>query len=311
MVRLTHIERHPVKGPIAQFKPRQQDVTASVVPALFGLHPYVTPLKLYLMHSGIEFPDQSDNPVLRRGRLLEGAVGLAVAEQRPDWTVSKNEFYFHDPDLRLGATPDFFLEGDPRGLGVLQTKTVAPAIFDREWEGGRTVPFWIVLQTLTECLLTDAAFGVVAAMRVDAFDLYVAILDIPRHPAAEDKIIVAVKQFWDDVANGREPGPDYGRDANLLAVIAPRAVKDKTIDLSGENELPGLLDQRAQLKEQIKAYQKRVDEIDAEFKFKLRDAERAVGLSDWSISFKNQHRNQYTVPESDFRVLRITRIGER
>jgi hypothetical protein len=32
---------------------------------------------------------------------------------------------------------------------VLQAKTAAPSVFESEWEGGKRIPFWIVLQTLT------------------------------------------------------------------------------------------------------------------------------------------------------------------
>src|SRR5207344_3605454 len=159
--------------------------------------------------TGVDFP-HADSAVTRRGRLLESAVALAVGEERPEWIITKNKDYYRDPNLRLGATPDFFIHGDPRGLGVLQTKTAAPHIFERDWEGGATVPFWVQLQVLTEAMLTEAAFGAVAVLRVDAFDLALALIEVPRHPAAEQRIKAAVAQFWADVAAGREPDPDYG-----------------------------------------------------------------------------------------------------
>lgn len=301
------IERYPLEHPGALHPLRKDDITASRVGALFDVHPYCSALRLYLEKSGVEFPEQDDSPVKRRGRLLEGAVGLAVAEARPDWRIVKAGDYFRDADARLGATPDFFIEGDPRGPGVLQTKTVAPHVFKRDWEEGQTIPFWITLQTLAECMLTGAAWGAVAAMKIDAFDLACPILDVPRHQAAEAKIVAAARQFWDDVAHGREPGPDYGKDADLLPIIAPLAVKDKTIDLSASNELPALLDQRARLKEQIQAYAARCEEIETEVRFRMKDAERVVGIDGFSITYKNQHRDAYTIPAKDYRVLRINK----
>jgi predicted phage-related endonuclease len=298
------IERHQITSRDQWLALRKHDVTASRVGALFGVHPYVTALKLYLEHSGIEFP-QEESAVMRRGRLLEGAVALAVADERPEWTIVKNQFYFRDPELRLGATPDFLIEGDPRGLGVLQTKTAAPHIYERDWESGKTVPFWVTLQTLTECLLTDAVFGVVAPMQIDAFDLACSVIEIPRHATSENRITTAVAEFWDDVAHGREPAPDYGKDKNLIPYLMPRAAKDKIIDLSGDNELPTLLDQRAKLMDTIKLYSERCDEIETEVRFKMRDAERVTGLDGWSITWKNQHREPKLVPAKDFRVLRI------
>jgi predicted phage-related endonuclease len=287
---------------------RKPDVTASVVASLFGCHPYVSALKLYLAHSGVEF-DEADNRVFRRGRLMEPTVALAVSEERPDWRIEKCDSYYRDPDLRLGATPDFLIHGDPRGLGVLQTKTAAPYIYQRDWEGGATVPFWVQLQVLTEAMLTDAAFGVVAVLEINAFDLALSIIEVPRHPAAEQRIRDAVAKFWDDVAAGREPAPDYGKDAELLKMIAPREVADKSIDLSGDNELPALLDQRAEIMTAMKGYEARKDEIETMLKFKMRDAESVVGLPDWNITWKTTHRAEYIMKAKDIRTLRIHHKG--
>jgi predicted phage-related endonuclease len=301
------VERQPI-NPITDREQwlamRKQDVTASRVGALFGAHPYVTALKLYLEKSGVEFPEQ-ETAVMRRGRLMEGAAALACAEERPQWTINKSLTYYRDTDLRLGATPDFLIEGDPRGRGILQTKTASPSVFEKQWDGGKSVPFWIILQTLTEMMLTNAAFGAVAVIKVDAFDLACSVIDIARHPPAEQTIIDAVKRFWDDVANGREPGPDYGKDADLLRYLAPRAAKDKIVNYAGDNELPSLLEQRATLMEKIKAEQARCDEIETQIKFKMRDAERITGLDGWSITWKNQHRDEFIMPAKDFRVFRI------
>jgi predicted phage-related endonuclease len=289
---------------------RPRNVGASVVGALFGAHPYVSALKLYLMHSGVEF-DEADNRVFRRGRLMEPAVALAVAEDRPDWRIEKCNFYYRDPDLRLGATPDFFIHGDPRGLGTLQTKTAAPGVYQRDWEGGATVPFWVQLQALTEAMLTDAAFAAVAVLQVDAFDMALSIVEVPRHPAAEQRIRDAVAKFWDDVAAGREPEPDYGKDAELLKMIAPREIAGTTVDLSGDNELPALLDQREEIMAAMKGYEARKDEIETMLRFKMRDAESVVGLPDWNITWKTTHRAEYVMKAKDIRTLRIHHKGQR
>ena len=305
------IERHEITGRDMWLEMRKQDVTASAIGALFGAHPYMTALRLYMEKSGVEFPPIEENKVMRRGRLLEGAVALAVADALPEWRIAKNNFYYRDTELRLGATPDFLIDGDPRGLGVLQTKTAAPSVFIRDWNNGKEIPFWITLQNLVECMLTGATFGVVAVMSVDAFNLECVIIPVPRHDGAEQRIKLAVMKFWDDVAKRNEPAPDYGRDASLLPLIAPLAVKDKLIDLSGKNEMPVMLEQRERIIEQIAGLEKRKEEIETELKFEIRDGERVVGLDDWSISYKNQDRAGYTVPpKTGIRVLRIRRIGD-
>lgn len=282
---------------------RKSDITASVVAALFGAHPYETALGIYAEKSGLELPE-IDNAVLRRGRLLEGAVAVAVEEDHPDWKLTKATDYFRDTEARIGATPDFFVEGDPRGLGIIQAKTVAPSAFKKSWTDDQP-PFWIALQAATEMMLTGATWGAVAALVVDPFRLDCPIFEIPKHTGVEARIRQAVAKFWDDLAAGREPDPHYGRDADLLAALYPAAVPQKIADLTGDNILPVILAERAELKARIAIDEARCKEIETEVKFKMADAEIG-GVDGFHLTFKNQHRKSYTVAAADFRVLRIT-----
>lgn len=287
---------------------RKQDVTASVIPALFGCHPYgTTALRLYAEKRGVEFPerDESDK-VLRRGRWLEPAVAHAVGERRPDWTLRKATQYYSDTALHFGATPDYFVDNDPRGLGVLQTKTVRPSVLYRDWQGGEHVPFYVVLQTLTECLATGAVFGAAAALLVDADHMDLFIFEIPRHPAAEAKIVEAVNQFWRCVDLGIEPQPDFANDADTIRALRPKEIKGKGLDLAGNNAIRENLEQRAMLMARIKADTSRCEEIETEIKYLLGDAEYATGLNGWRITYKSFDRTGYTVAPRTVRSLRIT-----
>jgi predicted phage-related endonuclease len=298
------IERREITSRDQWLEWRRQDVTASVVGALFNAHPYVTALRVFVEKRGVEF-ENSDNKAMRRGRWLEPAVGKAVEELRPEWKLIPANVYLRDPDLRLGATPDFFIEGDPRGLGTLQAKTVAPSVYHREWHDGEEVPLWITLQSATETMLSEATFGVVAALLVDAHNMDVSIHELPRHQSAEQKIIAAVKEFWQRVAEGREPEPDYGRDADVVRMLYPKETKGRELDVNGDNALPMLLDERVTLQSQIKACESRVDEIDTELKFKMGDAEIITGLPGWRVTFKSTDRAGYTVAPKTIRSLRV------
>jgi len=304
------IERRPITNRNDWLEWRRQDVTASVVGALFGAHPYTTALHIYAEKRGVEFPDQ-DNKVMRRGRWLEPAVAKAVEELRPDWKLEAPNVYLRDPDLRLGCTPDFYIHDPVRGLGVLQCKTVAPSVYARDWLGGSEIPFWIVLQTLTECMLADAGFGAVAALLVDAHNMDCVILEVPRHADSELKILVAVRNFWRNVADGIEPDPDFGRDADVIKLLTPRETPGKQIDFSGHNELPDMLWERASLMTNIKQQEERCSEIETTIKFLMGESERASGLNGWSITYKTEHRKEYTVKARSSRVLRISDKREK
>jgi YqaJ-like viral recombinase domain len=298
------IERHQIENREQWLQLRSRDITASVVAGLFGVHPYTTSLRLYAQHRGVEFPE-IDNKVLRRGRLLEPSIALAVGELHPEWEIEAPRIYLRDPDLKLGCTPDFFLHGDPRGLGILQAKSVAPHIFARDWNEGSEPPLWITLQAACEMMLCDAAFGVVAGLIVDPFNMDCHIIEIPRNPAAEQKIRTAVRAFWEMVAAGQEPAPDFDRDAAVIRAMRPHEATGKVIDLAGNNELPILLEQRAALSDRIKTDEARCKAIEAEIAHALGDAESATGLNGWHITFRTTNFKGYEVKPRSSRVLRI------
>jgi predicted phage-related endonuclease len=273
---------------------RRQDVTASVIGALAGVHPYVSARKLYLAHSGFDFPEE-ENEAMRRGRIMEPAVAASVTEQRPDWTLEKNEYYYRDPTIRLGATPDYLIHGDARGLGVLQIKTTEQTVFARDWANGAEIPLYIELQTALECMMVDAAFGEVAVMITPSRSLKCTILPVPRLPGVERKIIAQAKQFWDDVAAGREPDLNYGKDFALVKRMQPQEIPGKVVDLSGDNVVPDLLARRARLTEEIKQLTAAKEAISCELAVKMGDAERATGIPDWSLTYKTVKERVQTV----------------
>jgi predicted phage-related endonuclease len=298
------VEKIPITSKEQWLNLRKFDITASVVSAINGLHPYVSPLRLYYEKGGLlDFPKQDDSGVLRRGRILESAVGTAVSEQKPEWTIEKNNFYFRDTELGIGATPDFFIHGDPRGLGTLQAKTVAPSVYARDWIDGRP-PTWIVVQNVTECMLTDAKFGAVAALVIDPYDLPCHVIEIPRHAAAEAKIREDVAKFWQDIEDGNEPGPDYGLDRELLAALSPKETPDITIDLSTDNEVMAGLAERADLKIKMKIADERCKQIETMIMARMRDAAIAR-VPDFRVTWKTEDRKGYTVEPKSNRVLRI------
>jgi len=298
------IERHKITSREQWLALRKADVTASAVGALFGVHQYQSLYSLYVEKSGLELPEET-NAMLEWRLMLESTVAAAVERQRPGWRIVKATEYLRDSELRLGATPDFYIEGDPRGLGILQAKTIAPAAYKKFWTDGQP-PFWVSLQNAAELMLEyEADFGAVAGLVIDPWKIECPITDIPRHIGVEARIREAVKKFWDDVAAGREPTPDFGKDADLIAKLYPEEKPLKTVDLSGNNMLPLILAERAKLKHEADKIAQRIDEIETEVKFAIGDAEIA-SLPGWSVSFKTQTRKAFSVKATSFRKLNIT-----
>lgn len=297
------VEIIPAGDRAAWLQLRRRDVTASDIAALFGAHPYRTMLAVWSDKMGFGH-DRGDNSAMRRGRLLEPAVAAAVAEEK-GWPVEPAGHYLRDPALRLGATPDYYALDGERRL-VLECKTAEPSVFERDWAAGP--PLAWTLQALTQAMLAGVDAAVVACLVVSR-DLPIHIYDVPRHAGAEAKIRDAVAAFWRSVEEGIRPPPVDGRDAATLAGMFPRDNGD-VLDLTGDNRLPELLEERAVARAALKEREERVDAIDAEIKAKLGEAAEAR-LPGWRITWKSQHRAERLVPASDFRVLRITDLRNR
>lgn len=303
---MSEVERCEIKSREQWLALRKGDVTASVVAALFGLHPYETIAGLHASKSGLELPGPDpESDVIRRGIVLEDIVAQEVARIRRTWRIERAGVYLRDPALRLGATPDFFIHDDARGLGVLQTKVVGARQFARQWETNPP-PFWITLQTATEMMLADAAFGVVGALVISDFKFETHLFELPRHIAAEKRIRDATRKFWSELEAGVVPAIDYERDGELIKLLFPRERPGKVIDLTQDNRIGELLEQRENAHTQMKAVKKTIETTEAEIKVKLGDAAAAI-VPGWHVSFKLQTRAAHQVRETSFRALRATR----
>lgn len=297
------IREYAIKSEAEWLEWRSRDVTASDVAAVFGLHPYKTTLELWAEKTGID-TGRRETSVMRRGRILEPAVRAAVEIERPEWRLEKVRTYYRDPKIRIGATPDFRIQGDRRGLGMLQAKTASPRAFKRYFEDDRP-PFWITLQTITELMLTKSTWGVVGVLVVDAYrEPDLRIYDIPRLRSAEKKIEDGVRAFWKDVDAGRQPTADYSRDAALMSALYTEEIPGTEIDLSGDNELPAMLEEHDRLVGELSTTLARISAIETELKSKMKTAELAF-VGDHRVTWKVQRRRETYLPESQSRVLRI------
>ena len=113
---MSAVDRIPITSREQWLELRKANVTASTVGALFGVHPWQTIAGLHAEKCGMELPGPDpESAVIRRGNALETVVAAEVAKQQPEWRIRKNDLYLRDVHARIGATPDFWINGDPRG----------------------------------------------------------------------------------------------------------------------------------------------------------------------------------------------------
>lgn len=277
---------------------RRHDVTASRIGVLFECHPFMTLADLVAEMRGQS--TKGDTVTMRAGRWLQPAFVEALRDERPEWRVTPATTYHRLPELRLACTPDFWVdEPSGRGAGVLEGKTFA----EREWERHHArLPLGYMLQCLCQLMVTDASWGaIVVLIRSSAMPLYV--FDVPRHPAAEKRILDAVARFWERVDAGEFPvatPPD-----ELEALLDDGSHRD----LSNDLRLAEWLEQRERWAETRADCDRQIKRVDYEIKNRMGQASTAW-LPGWALSYKSVHYQEYTVKETDRRVLHVKRTEE-
>lgn len=245
---MSGVARFPIGARADWLAMRREDVTASTVGALFGVHDFVSPFALFALKTEQTTEEQVETPAMRRGRLLEDDALQVLQEdaERDDSgrRFEKGQFYYRDVARRIGATPDAFCDDPKRGRGIVQIKTISPWVLRKKWlkDGELDVPPWIAMQAIVEAKLTGCTWAAVAAARVEnGFE--VDLLEIPLKEQYWRAICEKVAEFWRRVAARNPYPPDYGRDAELIARLNPIEPEAPPKDLSTDNELPGLLDE--------------------------------------------------------------------
>ena len=311
------VERHQVTDRESWLKMRATDVTASDVASICGVGRR-SPMAVWAEKKGLT-SQQADSGILRRGRWLEPAIWEAIKDTNPTWQLRAAKIYLRSPSLRLGATPDA-LAVDPsrEGLVLIQGKIVSQPVFERDWVVDNTgadpvVPLGYQLQTLTETMLVEAAYGlkhtihpVLAALVLGTFDAELYLLPVRRHTDAEQKILQTVRKFWADSDAGLEPVVSQSSDHDVVKALYPTD-NGATVDLTGDNEIPGLMDERKILTEEIKERDDRKKLVEAAVKAKIGPASFAMIAGGRKLSLTLTKRDGYMVQPTEFRTLREVR----
>jgi len=288
---------------------RHQDVTASKIGALFGVHPYSTPLQLYSEKIQLNPRKSEDSGILRRGRWFEAAALKAVQEKRPNWKIEEPGAYLRDPEHRIGATPDAQFVDENGELGVLQVKTVARSKWAEDWGGDdddTAVPFWITLQAYVEATLANTSKAAVAALLIDEWAPEVKIIEFDCPRSTYGRLVKEVNRFWSHVHDRAPPKPDYLRDGDALAEMYTGT--DGVLDLSGDTAFQKLLDEREAIYARRDQAIKDAKDVKARIIHTMDNAD-AVICGPRVVTFREQTRKSYVVNESTFRVMRVGKRG--
>lgn len=310
------IERIQITDRTTWLALRARDITASDVPAVCGEGVYGTAAQVWAHKRGM-IPAQEMTEPMKRGIWFEPAVFEALAMEQPTWELRRAKVYLRDPDARLGATPDgVAIDPERPGIGVIQAKVVSEQAFRDKWLesadddphdpfAAARPPMGYELQTLTEAMLADAQWGMVGALIVGGWKCSLRLFPIERHDGAEARIRERVAHFWKTYLDaGVQPPIDPDRDEGLLKALHPKD-DGSEIDLSGDNELPGVVQDLVAARDVKKNAEARERAAKAIIFDKIGPAAFARLADGRRISAKTTHRSSYVVDATEFRMLKV------
>jgi predicted phage-related endonuclease len=291
---------------------RMSHLTASDIGSICGVGRR-SPLAVWAEKTGRTDPIE-DNKVMRKGRWFEPAIFEAIGEERPDWAVRRAKVFLSAADHRLGATPDGVASiPGVDGIVIIQGKVVARPMFREKWlsdpeddYSGVNIPIDYQLQTLTEAMLAGATTAYVAALVHDTYTADLYLLPVERHPGAEQRILEKVGAFWSDMDAGREPDVMPDKDFETVKALYPNEDGEE-LDLTGDNEIPTLVEERERLTENLKEDGDAKKAIETIIRSRLRESSSARLIDGRRLTLKITKRAGYSVEPTQFRTLRVAK----
>jgi hypothetical protein len=217
-------------------------ITASQVPAIFGVSPWSSRYAMAAHVSGKAALTEPSHGRLELGRRLE-RVGIDIfGEERGVPVAQVRAFAKHDwlpllasPDGVFGWLVDSMLGGSPAwddpDSGIQEVKLVAPRRWREEWNG--SPPLYVQLQHQTQFACTKAERGAIVCIVVGDFDFFVQIYDTAPHAGAIARIEREVQSFMGMLQRGEMPEPDDQHESTmdaLAAIFAPDEAKAIRLD---------------------------------------------------------------------------------
>jgi len=223
--------------------PTKQTISATEMPGLLGVSPYVTKWMLYQRFAkGIEAPGPDHNRLSWGTKMEPLLLEQAATDLRLDVTTNRqadgSQVYIRRG--LLGCSRDADIYDPQRGPGALETKCCFDyKILMQEWDGGKTPPRQHEIQLQQQMCVGNGhvpfEWGVIALWCGGDMTYF------QRKPMLDlwAKFEVEAMQFFDDVKGGREPEP-FGSpiEVPLLKQIFDQQTSEiiNAVDVLGEAE---------------------------------------------------------------------------
>lgn len=281
---------------------RRGFIGGSDIAAILGLSPWKDALGLYLEKRGeIESPE-IETRVLRRGKILEPAIGALYAAE-------------HEVELKDGITltmpsaPHFraqvdALEYDEDGR-LIPVEIKSASEFTRgKWgpSGSDDAPTYYCAQLHWQLLATGAPFGrIVALLGADDLRVYT----IERDEAVGKYLLERAAEFWQRVQEGRPPEIDFEHPATGETLGRLFANPRATEIVQADDALRAWRDVFVEAGEKVKQYDAIREGAKLHFLAAMRDAAMIDFGDGQAFERKLVKRKGYVVTDSTYIDARL------
>ena len=259
---------------------RRKSIGGSDAAGIIGLSKWSSPYSVWADKTG-RLPDKPDNEALRLGRDLEDYVARRFMEDTGK-KVRRWQAMLYNPDYPFAhADIDRWVIGENAGLECKTTSSL-----DLKQFKGVEFPERYYAQCVHYMAVTGADRWYLAVL-VFGRGFFVYVLE--RDQAEIDALMAAEKDFWADVESDTAPTPD-GSDPTSDSITTIYAEsRDTGLELFGRETM---LTEYFRLKEQRKAIDSRIGEIENTIKADMKDAERG-SCGGWKVLWKTQERRTF------------------
>ena len=287
--------------------PLRQTISATEVPALWNVSPYVTRWMLHKKFADAMEIEKSADARMDWGLRMEPLIqAQAAADLKME--IIPNAGRYHRRGL-VGCTRDAIVICPDRGPGTLETKCV----FDyrtwmQAWAGGEVAPRHYEIQTQVQMMVGDVdgpyKWGVIAAWVAGEMHYF------ERAPIPElwANIETEAGAFFEAVKSGREPDP-FGAPVEVPFLSAIDRVPGKVIELA-DDELTLLARKLNEVSKAATDIEKVRKDAKARLLAAAGDAEELRLPGGVSVRFKVSSRAGYEVKPTTMTTVKVYVPGE-
>jgi putative phage-type endonuclease len=276
-----------------QLSRRRDYLGASDLPAILRLSPWRTPYEVWAEKTG-RIESNRDSGAIRAGTALESAV-LEMAARELGPILPGGEFSI--PGTPIVVHPDGMTEAS-EPVEAKTTGITGPVHGTWGDAGTDKVPDYYLVQCLAQLEATKAGTCYLPAL-IGTVGLRIYRIEASREIQA--RIVELALDWWERHVVRDTPPEDTAPPLEIVKRLRREPGRVVAFD-SAE-----LVDAWQDAKDALAAAQKAKDELESKLLAALGDAEAASLPDGRRVTFLEQKRKAYTVPESTFRVLRVVK----